>query len=140
MTTMRNRGPQIFKGDKYELLIGSIGPNGLGIPDQVKIKPSSNTGVSDPSNDMLPLIGACSVMYNGNLYMIGGTGSTQIIEITGCMTRQRGVLILPDGQKAIQDAVCTSANKRKPTKSQKFSEELSRNSLKALSLKALKHH
>ena len=118
MTTMRNRGPQIFRQNtgRYNLR--------LGIPGQVKIKPSSNTGVSDPSNDMLPLIGACSVMDNGHLYMIGGTGSTQIIEITGCTTTQRGVLILPNNQKAIsvQDAVCTSANKWKPPRSQKSSE------------------
>ena len=62
-------------------------------------------------------------MYNGNLYMIGGTGSTQIIEITGCTTSQRGVLILLNNQKAIsvQDAVCTSANKWKPPRSEKFS-------------------
>ena len=75
------------------------------------------TGLSDPSNDMLPLDQACSIMFNEKLYLIGGTESRQFIQITGCATTQRGNLILPGSEIFIENAVCTSSTKRKKLKS-----------------------
>ena len=76
--------------------------------------------MSDPSNDMLPLIKACSIMFHGKLYLIGGTGSRQLIEITGCTTTQRGNLFLneeiPGSEIFIENAICTSSTKREKSK------------------------
>ena len=95
------------------------------ISDQVEIKSMSKTGLSDPSNDMLPLIKACSIMYNEKLYLIGGTGSRQFIEITGCTTTQRGILVPRGGSQNeifIEDAICTSSTKGNISKSKKSSD------------------
>jgi len=96
--------------------------NNLGISDKIKIKDGGKTGLSDPSNDMLPLIKACSIMFHGKLYLIGGTGSRQLIEITGCTTTQRGNLSLPEKEIFIENAICTSSTKREKSNFKKSSD------------------
>ena len=121
---MRTGVPPYFPHFSFEILeLGFCS----GILYKVKIMNPTNTGVSDPSANMLPLIGACTLMYNGKLYLIGGSGSTQIIQITpnnGCTTTQRGFLEPSNNQPAvsIKNAICTSPTKWKAPKSQKYSD------------------
>ena len=65
-------------------------------------------------------------MFNSKLYLVGGTGSRQIIEITGCTTSQRGIMVQSESQKeiSIENAICTSSTEWKNSKFHESSERV----------------